>query len=104
MQYARGTRLAAKREANKLIKEYGISDSGGESLLRTFASSFSLEIDCMEQIAKDGLTYKDRFEQLKSHPLLTALASARAQKMAALKALGLDLEPLQIGLGRPKGR
>jgi len=104
MRYAKKRRLAAKREANRLIREYGITDSGGEALLRTFASAFSLEISCMEKIDKEGLTFKDRFEQIKPHPLLPALASARAQKLASLKALSLDLEPLQTGLGRPKGR
>jgi phage terminase small subunit len=103
MKYARKTRQAAVRETNRLAREYEITDPGGEALLRTFASAFSLEIDCQQQIEKDGLCFKDRFEQMKAHPLLTVLTSARAQKMAALKALCLDVEPLQIGLGRPKG-
>jgi len=104
MKYAKKTRLAARRECNRLIREYEIRDAGGEALLRTFASAFSLEIRCMEQIDKEGLTFLDRFEQIKPHPLLPTLRDARAQKMAALKALNLDLEPLQTGLGRPKGK
>jgi len=104
MKYAKGTRPAAKRESNLLIKEYEIYDPGGQALLRTFASAFSLEISCMEKIEAEGLTFKDRFEQIKPHVLLPTLRDARSQKMAALKALNLDLEPLQIGLGRPKGK
>ena len=104
MKYAKKTRLAARRESNRLAREYNISDPGGEALLRTFASAFSLEIDCQSQIVKDGLIFKDRFEQVKAHPLLTILNNARAQKMAALKALNLDLEPLKTGAGRPAGR
>jgi len=104
MKFAAKTRLAARREANRLVREFDITDPGGEALLRTFASAFSLEIDCQQQIEKDGLTFKDRFEQIKSHPLLTILNNARAQKMAALKALNLDVEPLQAAPGRPAGR
>ena len=104
MRYAAKTRLAAKREANRLIHEYDIKDPGGEALLRTFASAFSLEIGCQEQIDKEGLTILDRFEQLKPHPLLATLRDARGQKMAALKAMNLDLEPLHDGPGRPTRR
>jgi len=104
MNYAKKTRLAAKREANRLVREYNITDPGGEALIRTFASAFSLEISCMEQIDKEGLTILDRFEQLKPHPLLSTLRDARGQKMAALKAMNLDLEPLHDGPGRPTGR
>ena len=104
MNFARKTRLAAKREANRIIKEYDISDAAGEALLRTFASSFSLEISCQEQIDREGLTIIDRFDQLKPHPLLTTLRDARSQKLAALKALNLDIEPLHDKPGRPGGR
>ncbi len=104
MRYAARTRLAAKREANRLVREYNITDVGGEALLRTFASAFSLEISCQEQIDKEGLTVLDRFEQLKPHPLLTTLRDARSQKLAALKTMNLDLEPLHDGPGRPTRR
>jgi len=104
MEYAEKTRLAARREANRLIKEYQITDPGGEALIRTFASASSLEIRCQEQVDKEGLTVVDRFDQIKPHPLLPTLRDARAQKMAALKGLNLDLEPLQSGLGRPTRR
>ena len=104
MEYEKNTKLEAKKESNRLIKSYQIHDPGGEALLRTFASAFSLEIRCQEQIDKEGLTIVDRFDQAKPHPLLAALRDARSQKLASLKALNLDLEPLQSGLGRPKGR
>ena len=104
MNYARKTRLAAKRETNRLIREYDITDAAGEALLRTFASAFSLEIGCQEQIDKEGLTIIDRFDQVKAHPLLATIRDARSQKLAALKALNLDIEPLHDGPGRPGGR
>ena len=94
MNFAKKTRLAAVREANRIVKEYSIDDAAGEALLRTFASAFSLEISLQEQIEREGLTIKDRFEQVKAHPLLSVLRDARSQKLAALKSLNLDLEPV----------
>ena len=94
MKYAPKTRIAARRETNRLIAEYQIDDAAGEALLRTFASAFSLEISCQEQIDREGLTIIDRFDQIKPHPLLSALRDARSQKLAALKALNLDIEPV----------
>lgn len=104
MRYEKNTEPAARREGNRLIKEYEIDDSGGEALIRSFASAYSLEIQCQRQIDSEGLTYKDRFEQPKQHPLLACLRDARAQKLAAIKSLNLDVEPLQNGPGRPLGR
>ena len=45
----------------------------------------------------------DRFGQVKSHPLLSVERDSRAQYLAALKALNLDLEPLRDKPGRPGG-
>jgi phage terminase small subunit len=104
VKFTKNTKPAARQEASRLVREYDITDPGGEALLRTFASAFSLELQCQEQIDREGLTYKDRFEQVKPHPLLPTLRDARSQKLAALKALNLDLEPLESKPGRPPGR
>ena len=97
-------RPEAKTAARKLAKEYEIDDPAGEQLLVTFADACTLELDCMDRITVDGLTIKDRFGQMKPHPLIAAARDARAQKLAAMKALNIDLEPLNDGPGRPSGR
>ena len=104
MKLDKNTRPEARNEVKRLIDEYSIHDSGGENLLLTFAAAYTLELDCQDQIAMEGLTVKDRFDQDKPHPLLASLRDARAQKLACLKALCLDLEPLKSGPGRPPGR
>ena len=43
-------------------------------------------------IERDGDTVLDRFQQVKAHPSITVERDARAQMMAALKALRLDIE------------
>ena len=103
MELDKNTRPEAQKEVERLVDEYNITDSGGENLLMTFAGAYSLELDCQDQISREGLTIKDRFDQDKPHPLLASLRDARAQKLAALKALCLDLEPMKT-IGRPPGR
>jgi len=50
------------------------------------------------------MTLSDRWGQLKINPLCAVERDARAQFMAAMKALNLDLEPLRDKPGRPPGR
>ena len=45
------------------------------------------------EAARDGQTVEDRFGQAKPHPLLAAERDARAQMLAALRALDLELLP-----------
>jgi hypothetical protein len=92
MKLPKTTEPEAKREANRLVKEYGIRDPEGLALIKTYAAAFTLELQCQRTIEQDGLVYRDRFDQPKSHVLLPTLRDSRAQKMQALKALGLDHE------------
>ncbi len=97
-------RRESRAEVRRLAEEYGIGDAGGLLLLKTFADADTTERDAQDIVNTEGMTIKDRFEQIKSHPLLTTIRDARAQKMAALKALCLDLEPIRPGPGRPGGK
>jgi phage terminase small subunit len=54
-------------------------------------------------LATDGIVVKDRFGQDKAHPA-AAIEHAAAQTMLRnLRALNLDLEPLNDRSGRPPG-
>jgi phage terminase small subunit len=103
VKFKKGTRPEAKKDALALVEEYGIEDAGGLVLIQSFADAFTTELACQEQIKKDGLTILDRYGKPKSHPLLPMLRDSRAQKLAALKMLHLDVEPLKEP-GRPAGR
>lgn len=103
IRFKKNVRAEAKREAKRIIDEYGIDDAGGLLYIRTFADAFTQELNAMDIVSKDGLTFQDRFGQIKSHPLCSVIRDARSQKLAALKALNLDIEPLKDRPGRPVG-
>ena len=86
------------------MNEYAIEDVGGISLLLIYADADTAERNAQNIVNTEGMSLTDRFGQAKAHPLLTVIRDSRAQKMASLKALCLDLEPLRSGPGRPGGR
>jgi hypothetical protein len=104
MEFLPGTTAKAKKEAEKIRQDFEIDDPGGLHLLASFAAALSTELSCQKQIKKEGQTVLDRFNQAKSHPLFSVLRDARSQKLAALKQLNLDIEPLEPKPGRPAGR
>ena len=95
---------AAREWWEKIRSEHGIDDHAGRLLLQTSLEAYDRMKQAQSAIKRDGPTVKDRFDQDKAHPLLTTERDSRAQMLAALKALNLDLEPLADGPGRPPGR
>ncbi len=93
----------AKSWWDKFQNEYGVSDEAGLLLMQTAMEAFDRMKEAQGILANDGLMVKDRFDQPKSHPLLTTERDSRAQMMAAIKALNFDLEPLREAAGRPGG-
>lgn len=100
----KGLSAEAKRLWRQLLEEYAIEDAGGLAVLATGLEAFDRLRAAQKAIAAEGMTVTDRFGQHKAHPLLTVERDARAQWLAALKALNLDLEPLNDRPGRPSGR
>jgi P27 family predicted phage terminase small subunit len=100
----KGLSTAAKAWWKRLASEYGIDDDAGLLLLQTGLEAFDRMRGAQEAIQRDGMTVLDRFGQRKAHPLLPAERDARAQMLAALRALNLDVEPLHDRPGRPAGK
>ena len=103
IRFKANVRPEAKRKARQYLKEYGIVDQYGLDLIQTYADAYTTELDSQDIVDRDGLTFMDRFNQIKSHPLCSVIRDARAQKLAALKALNIDLEPQHEAPGRPAG-
>lgn len=82
--------------------EYSITDAGGVELLCTACQALDRAEACREQIDKDGEMV--RFKGgVKENPLLRSELQNRALVMRAISKLGLDVQPLQQGKGRPSG-
>ena len=91
----------AERWRKRIAKEYGISDSGGELLVQTVCESFDRMRNAQRAIESDGLVLVDRFGQRRLHPAANAERDARSAMLQSLKQLGLDIEILRDGPGRP---
>lgn len=94
----------AKRWWRLIREEFDITDDAGKLLLQTAMEAFDRAVNCRTRIDEDGELVKDRFDQMKPHPLLAAERDARTQMLAAMKQMNLDLEPLRDRPGRPGGR
>jgi len=84
-----------------VAREYEIDDPSGVRILRLACEAYDRCQAARRQIDGEGLTVKDRYGQIRPHPLLTVERDARAACLACLKALHLDLEPLRDAVGRP---
>jgi hypothetical protein len=83
--------------------EYSIADPAGLLLLQAALEAFDRVRGAQKAIGEDGLLSRGSKRQPRAHPLLAVERDARAQMLAALKALNLDLEPLRDRPGRPPG-
>ncbi|MFW5453768.1 phage terminase small subunit P27 family [Thioalkalivibrio sulfidiphilus] len=92
----------AKRWWSRIVSEYDLGADHGPLLLQTALEAFDRMRECQARIKLDGPMLPDRFGQLKAHPLLSTERDSRAQMMAAIKQLGLDIEP-PGPVGRPPG-
>ena len=73
-----------------IVTAYTFEDEASLSLLRAALEAHQRARLCREAIDRDGLTFVDRFGQLRSHPLLTSENASRLAFVQAMKALNLD--------------
>jgi hypothetical protein len=91
-----------ERLRRQISKEYAIRDKTGLAILNTGLQALDLMNRCQRVVDDEGLTVPGDRGGVKAHPLLSVIRDQRAQFLASLKALNLDLEPLK-GIGRPGG-
>ena len=75
----------------ELNESHDFEDAASLALLRTALEAHQRARRCREAVDRDGEAVRDRFGQLKPHPLLTAERDARSAFLAGMKALNLDL-------------
>ena len=94
---------AGRKWWQRIQQEYQITSSGGLLVLTAASEAFDRMKEAQAVISKEGLTVTDRHGQIKVHPCTQIERDSRSQLLAALRALSLDLEPLQSRPGRPSG-
>jgi hypothetical protein len=80
--------------------EYQIDDIGGIELLALACESLDRSEACKEQINSEGQVLKTK-TGWREHPLLKHETQSRALAARLLGRLGLDVEALRSGPGRP---
>jgi hypothetical protein len=86
-----------------LASDYDISDSAGLLSLETAAFALDRMLAAKKLIDKEGITVLDRFGQPRAHPAIVVERDSRAAMLTTLRALRLDVEPLNDSIGRPHG-
>jgi phage terminase small subunit len=75
----------------ELLETFALDDAAALALLRTALEAHQRARRCRETVDTDGEAVRDRFGQIKPHPLLAAERDARAAFLAGMRALNLDV-------------
>ena len=73
-------------------------------LLGNALSARDRMLEAQAYMERDGLVLEDRFGQARPHPACKIEHDAKGAMLQNIRALGLDLEPLQDRPGRPGKR
>jgi P27 family predicted phage terminase small subunit len=73
-----------------ILATWHIDDQAHLTVLRVSLEAFDRAQNCRRQIDQEGESIKDRFDQTKPHPLLSAERDSRAAFLAGMKQLGLE--------------
>jgi len=85
----------------KIQSEYEIRDSGGLEMLAQACAAADVAEACAAKIKSEGLTVTSASGMSHDHPLLRHELASRSFVVKTLKSLGLHVEPLKRGPGRP---
>lgn len=85
----------------KITRTWSLEDSS-LLILRTACEALDEMRGAQKLIAAEGMVVTDRWHQKKPHPAVAIARDARIALLRLIKQLGLDLEPLNDGPGRPK--
>ena len=89
----------------RVTADYQFDDPASERVLIEACSALDRAERCRRQITTDGEVVRGgRAGMLRAHPLLVSELQSRALACRLLQRLGLDLEPVRAGPGRPAGR
>jgi hypothetical protein len=86
---------------DRVLSEYDMHDVAGRELLTLACQALDRTEALREAIDRDGELIVSRTGGLREHPSIKPELANRAFVVKTLTKLGLDLEPLRTGPGRP---
>jgi hypothetical protein len=84
-----------------ILREFTIEDRAGLELLCLAAESLDRAADLDERIRVEGATIKGRGGMVRVHPAIKDQLACRAFTARCIERLGLNLEAVRAGPGRP---
>jgi hypothetical protein len=85
----------------RLTAAYDFRDEGGKELLTQLCASTDRAESCRAQIDRDGELLVVKGGAFREHPLLRTELACRAFISRTIMRLGLNVEPIKPGPGRP---
>jgi hypothetical protein len=85
-----------------IVTAYEFDDRGSYETLAQACAAADRAAACAVQIEKDGVLIRTK-GGMRDHPLIKHEIAARSFVVRTLARLGLDLEPVRAGPGRPAG-
>lgn len=92
----------AKRWWNEILESWDLQNAS-LLLLESGLECFDMMRQAQAILSEEGIVIEDRFGQKKGHPATLIERDSKANLLRHMKALGIDLEPLHDGPGRPAG-
>jgi hypothetical protein len=86
-----------------IVSSYEFGDAASSAILVEACNALDRAERCRLAISSEGECYQTRSGMLRAHPLLVTEVQSRALACRLLQRLGLDLEAIRPGPGRPGG-
>jgi hypothetical protein len=86
-----------------ILTDYEISDAGGLALLEQAAAAYDRAERLRIEIDRDGEIIRGRGGIMREHPGLKIELGSRSFVCRTLQRLGINLETVRMGPGRPSG-
>lgn len=95
--------IAGRKLYDSILAEYEVTDSASEALLLAACHELDVATEADQLVLANGMSYRDGNGVLRVNPFVRVAREARLAMTRALRAMGLDLEPIRDRVGRPFG-
>lgn len=91
----------AKRLWRSVCAEYDISDAHDMKRLQVVCECWDTICEARKVLKKEGMFYRDRYDNPRKHPAMAVLETARISFLRAVREMGLDVLDGTFDTSRP---